>query len=310
MKKKITYELRRFIDISPYTEDYEVVTSALGYDKKIYILLVNKTPERMDGMFVQSKTSSLFTYKVLTIAEDGKICETSLSKQRYNYHFIQPINDDNLLVVGARTRYFGPDNYELNGKIFDLDGNLIKELLLGDGIQNVQVSANGTIWTGFFDEGVFGNYGWVEPIGASGLIGWDRNGKQVFSNHKADICDCYALNVVNDQEIWFYYYTDFHLVKIANDQMEFFNPKISGSSGFITYNSYFLFDKGYGKHDEYILLKNNNSGKFIQKCEVRFITQEGKTIQSYDRDFRGDVLILREGDCLYKVHLHEIVNRV
>ncbi|WP_051870611.1 hypothetical protein [Brevibacillus laterosporus] len=271
MKKKITYKLDTFKDIGTYTKDYKIVTSSIGYDNKIYILLVNKIPERINGMFVQSQTSNCFTYKVLIITEDGQVHETSLAKQRYHYHFIQPLNDNTLLVVGARTRYFDPDNFELNGKIFDLDGNLIKKLLLGDGIQHVQVSPNGTIWTGFFDEGVFGNYGWADPIGASGLVAWDQEGKQIFSNHKADICDCYALNVVSDQEIWFYYYTDFHLVKIANDQMEFFKPKISGASGFITYNSFFLFDKGYGKHDEYILLKNNNYGKFIQKCEVRFI---------------------------------------
>lgn len=105
-------------------------------------------------MFVQSMTSDLFTYKVVTIDEDGQIYETLLTKQRFNYHFIQPLDTDKLLVVGATTRYYSPNNYELNGKIFDLNGNLIKELLLGDGIQNVQVSTEGIIWTGYFDEGV------------------------------------------------------------------------------------------------------------------------------------------------------------
>ena len=50
---------------------------------------------------------------------------------------------------------------------------------------------------------MLGNYGWDNPIGSSGLNAWDRNGEVIFKNDKADISDCYALNVVDDNEVWF-----------------------------------------------------------------------------------------------------------
>ena len=50
-------------------------------------------------------------------------------------------------------------------------GELRRQFVLGDGIKHVQTTAAGDIWVGYFDEGVYGNYGWgndpdSEPIGA------------------------------------------------------------------------------------------------------------------------------------------------
>ncbi|WP_440117757.1 hypothetical protein [Paenibacillus sp. QZ-Y1] len=81
-----------------------------------------------------------------------------------------------------------------------MDGNTIREFLLGDGIQSVQVTKNGTIWTSYFDEGVFGNNGWSNPIGSQGLVAWDEHGNKLYEDHAADIADCYALNVVNEEQ--------------------------------------------------------------------------------------------------------------
>ena len=63
--------------------------------------------------------------------------------------------------------------YDLNAKVFDRSGNQIREFLLGDGIQNVYVTKGNKIWTSYFDEGVYGNYGWEVPIGRNGLRAWD-----------------------------------------------------------------------------------------------------------------------------------------
>lgn len=43
-------------------------------------------------------------------------------------------------------------------------------------------------------QGIFGNYGWDEPIGNCGLIVWDENGNIVWKS-KYLIYDCYAMNV-------------------------------------------------------------------------------------------------------------------
>lgn len=195
----------------------------------------------------------------------------------------------------------------INGKLFDLDGVLLKEILLGDGIQSLQVSKSGTIWTSYFDEGVFGNYGWDHPIGAPGLIAWNINGEQIFCNSRADICDCYALNVISDDDIWFYYYSDFNLCNIKDSQVHFFKPGISGSSGFIKYDSYFLFDKGYGKHDKYSLLQ---TGSFKEQYSIEFINKDGGKIKSDIRDFRSDKLLLVDNDYIYVASLKNIIDEI
>jgi len=306
MTKKRTIQLEPFFNLCDLVQGFDIVSSSIGFDDKIYVLLIDKTPERIDGMFVQSRTKNSHTYKVVTIGKDI-VSELTIYNQRFNFHFLQPINSDKILLVGARTRFFNEDKYELNGKIFDLDGVLLKEILLGDGIQNLHVTRKGIIWTGYFDEGIFGNYGWDNPIGSPGLIAWNLDGEQIFSNSRADISDCYALNVISDNDIWFYYYSDFNLCNIKDAQIQFYSPSVSGSSGFIKNESYFLFDKGYGKHDKYALLK---AGSFKEQCTIEFVNEIGKKIESSIRDFRSDKLLLVDNNHLYIARLSEIVEEL
>jgi hypothetical protein len=94
-------------------------------------------------------------------------------------------------------------DFDLNGHLFDELGRHRRSFLLGDGIQTVQTTAAGAIWTGSFDEGVFGNFGWNEPIGALGLVAWTSFGEKLYDFAPHDelgaIADCYALNVESDE---------------------------------------------------------------------------------------------------------------
>jgi hypothetical protein len=83
-----------------------------------------------------------------------------------------------ILLVGARSwwRSDGPDR---NAVIYGADGRVLAEETLGDGIEHVLADGTGHIWVGYFDEGVFGNYGWgrpgsPEPLGACGLTGFPQ----------------------------------------------------------------------------------------------------------------------------------------
>lgn len=60
-------QLEPLFDISHYIQGFEMVTASIGFDHNVYVLLIDKTPERIDGMFVQSKTKKAHTYKVLTV---------------------------------------------------------------------------------------------------------------------------------------------------------------------------------------------------------------------------------------------------
>lgn len=131
--------------------------------------------------------------------------------------------DGRVLLASARCRWRGPEDYDLNGAIIDPKDGSVKRLLLGDGIMDLAVDARGRIWVSYFDEGVFGNYGWGHPgprgPGAGGLVCFDETGQQLWvfnTDYDAPIADCYALNATPD-EMWAYYYTPFDICRIGPD---------------------------------------------------------------------------------------------
>ncbi|BBI30899.1 hypothetical protein [Cohnella abietis] len=314
-----TVTLKPFADISEYTRGYDVVSAQFGTDGCIYVLLINHIPERERGMFIPSALKKAHTYKVLIIEdkykvlvmEDKYIEELVIEDQHFNYHYVQPLKR-HLLLVGARCSYYGSDKYDLNAKVLDYKGNTVREFLLGDGIQSVQVTEKGIIWTSYFDEGVFGNNGWnKKPIGAQGLLAWDEHGNKIYEDHAANIADCYALNAVNDEEIWFYYYTDFLLGCISGGprqaKVTFMNPEISGSSGFCTDGYHFLFDGGYGKSRTYILKKKEKPGSLTKGHTIHFLNEKSEPLVPRTQDFREDRVLFCEGNLLYQVSVEELV---
>ena len=87
---------------------------------------------------------------------------------------VQPMPGGRFLVAGARCRWRpgGPDR---NAVLYDADGQVVSEHVLGDGIAHVLATSTGQVWAGYFDEGIYGNYGWgraesEEPVGAYGIV--------------------------------------------------------------------------------------------------------------------------------------------
>jgi hypothetical protein len=92
------------------------------------------------------------------------------------------------------------------------------EFDLGDASEDIQVSENGAIWVSYFDEGVFGG-----GVGNAGLVCFNSVGQVIFrysdfaEHHKLPpVDDLYALNVVDESDVWISYYSDFPLVRIRN----------------------------------------------------------------------------------------------
>ncbi|GAA3409432.1 hypothetical protein ACFFNY_09725 [Paenibacillus hodogayensis] len=304
-----TVALQPFADISKHMEGFEIVSAQFGGDGYVYVLLINRIPERERGMFVPSALKQAYTYKILVV-EGNDVDETVIEGQQFNYHYVQPLRNQ-LLLVGARCSYYGPDKYDLNAKVCDYKGRTIREFLLGDGIQSVQVTEKGTIWTSYFDEGVFGNNGWDQPVGAHGLLAWDEHGNKRYEDRMADIADCYALNVVHEEEVWFYYYTDFLLGRISGGPVQaevtFINPEISGSSGFCTDGYHFLFDGGYGKSGTYVLKKNEKPGKLTKGHNIHFQNKQAKPLAPQTQDFRENRVLFSEGSLLYQVSVEQLL---
>lgn len=174
-------------------------------------------------------------------------------QHKMNFHMIQPVGE-NILLLGARCRYCGENGPEKNAVIVDFHGNIVREFCFGDGIEDCIVTRNGDIITSYFDEGVFGNYGWDNPIGYCGLIVWNSDGEVKWKADR-DICDCYAVNVDDYNNLWYYYYTEFELVKTDFLKEKVYKPQIEGASGFlITADAgKVIFDGGYQAHGSFAM---------------------------------------------------------
>jgi hypothetical protein len=255
-------EFKNHIDltelISKYRHTYdEYVNMQIGHDGNIYILFNRNIPERIDGMFVPSVSNSIFTVLELEIDwNEEKIINEKyygLGAQKMNYRFVQPISEG-FLLVSARCRY-NKGNPEKNAAIVDFKGNMIDEFCLGDGISYCFVHPDLGIVTGYFDEGVFGNYGWDEPLGSYGVRVWGRGSQDIWKSDK-NIYDCYAMNVSETGTVWYYYYDEFKLVKesIKESCDIEYDPEIEGADSLIISEdeSTIVMDKGYDAHDEYV----------------------------------------------------------
>ncbi|MCC6572725.1 MAG: hypothetical protein IT462_02945 [Planctomycetes bacterium] len=137
---------------------------------------------------------------------------------------------DGYLLVGGRCAWHrtGADK---NALVVDPTGKELRQITLGDGIADVRVTHDGSIWASYFDEGVFGNFGWARPgpspVGEDGIVQFDAHGaiKWRFNRNGAvahRICDVYAFNVVGNDEFWTCFYTDFPIVHFRDGVYEVF----------------------------------------------------------------------------------------
>lgn len=151
---------------------------------------------------------------------------------------VDALADGSFLVVGARCRWTetGP---ELNALAIDQNGWIFRRGCLGDGIEHLQVAGDGTIWAGYFDEGVFGNMGWggpgPAPLGAGGIAAWSPGFEKTWELDPGEglVADCYALNV-GPGEVLACPYTDFPIVRIQDRQARITPTSgVSGPAGII-----------------------------------------------------------------------------
>lgn len=225
--------------------------------------------------FAKTKTNNMQNYVAFRTSKGGLVQTLFVENEPFNIHSIQALPGNKFLLACARSQYRSAGNYDKNGRIYDAHGNLLNTILLGDGIQDVQAADNGDIWTSYFDEGVFGNYGWDDPIGAYGLKLWNEKGESNYDYFPPDgldrICDCYAMNVESNRVTWAYYYTDFPLVKIKDRIVaDYWHIPIAGSDCFAIYRNYALFRGGYENRNSFFLVQlfENHKAKVVKKITL------------------------------------------
>lgn len=313
--KPIEYQLEPWVDFGKYLgDDFDFVSVNLGPRNELLVLAVSKPADFREvyhgASFPKIKADQPHDYVVLRI-DEWSTHQIDIKQQLWNYHDVQPLPTSEILMVCTRSRYHGRDVADLNGRVFGEDGSFRREFLLGDGIQSVQTTTDGMIWTSYFDEGVFGNYGWRHPIGESGLIKWNGQGHQVYSfsppSGVGGIIDCYAFNAVSKNEAWCYYYTEFPLVQIRDDRaLEYWNCPIRGSDGFIIFGKLCLFRGGYDNRNEYHLMELANNHSMNEINHYVFTDETGQIIQTRRLSARGSMMVLAKGTICYRIYISEL----
>lgn len=309
-------------------------SSALETDAPVEVALVPTVDERpfvdgKDGLVVLGRSVAhdgslmLLTspdrppttrYVVLRIQPpfrlgDDATCERiDVKTPSRTFHFAQVLGDD-LLVVSGRARRSITGELEVNALVVGQDGHIQREMALGDGIEDVQVTRDRDVWVSYFDEGVIGALSHrSDALGATGLEHLDERGVRIAAlrppTEAGSVCDCYALNVASHDEVWVSYHPQFPLVQLKNDgtATRAWSDAPRGTHAFAVHGSSALFQGGYGHEDRYLFC-SLDEGHVVVRRTYRFIDPDGVALAHCQAIGRGPVLWLADGSRWYKIDL-------
>ncbi|MCW4463571.1 hypothetical protein OK349_17830 [Sphingomonas sp. BT-65] len=177
---------------------------------------------------------------------DG-IAETDVAIMPSGAHpIVDQMADGRWLVAASRA-----EEGEKNGRIHAADGRMERKMILGDGIENLLCSTDGTIWVGYFDEGVFGgpNRDGSWPVSSGGIVQFDAFGtplwsfnEQVRENHS--IADSYAMTL-SGTDLWACFYTDFPIARISGGEPVFWSNSVAGAKAIAVKDDIVMLGGGY-----------------------------------------------------------------
>lgn len=224
--------------------------------------LIARTEQPGWASFPKTHTDGSYS-SMVSITGASETREIPLSGLTATFVKLELLPDGEVLIVASRCYRNRDGDCELNAKVYGQDGKEKRAFLLGDGISHVQRDGQGNIWVAYFDEGVYGNFGWQHdggPLGAAGLSCFGRNGQKMWDFQPPDgfdhISDCYALNV-SGSGAWAYYYTDFPIAFIDPDwHIRAWKTQTSGARTFAVGSGNVLLYGGYGdRHTSCTLLR-------------------------------------------------------
>lgn len=254
------------IDFGAALGDRPLVASSVAHDGALWLLGLEGIPDRYaeQGRFRFPTSAARRTqiHIAVRVDERGGALQRVVPAGRRNLHHVQPMPGGRLLVSCARCYEEADGSPERNAVILDRDGNIEAELVLGDAIAGLQATEEGILWASYFDEGTgTRGAGEFDPVGASGLVAFDRAGNKLFTfNPQAagtrDIVDCYALNVASSAETWIYFYSDFALVRLSlTGPPRAWEAGIAGARAIAVGEGHVLLDRGYDANHSYVLCR-------------------------------------------------------
>jgi hypothetical protein len=298
--KTLTYKAQLWIDLQTELADKVVHAFSLGFDSKLYVLASyakdNVQYRSQNGMFALSHSPHPNDY-IVYIATPSNVTQHVILNQTWNYHSVQPLLNDELLLVCARSSRKNK-KAQNNGHVFSLNGTFKRSFALGDAIQSMQTTSTGEIWTSYFDEG-FGQS--FDGIQIKGLHRWNANGQMLFQySPVADldyIFDCYAMNVDNDDSAWIFYHSQFAIVQIKDTKIiNYWHTPLRSKHYICTWNNHALMS-GADKKYELYELKSNHS---IRHSKTYSITPTG------EKTTRGNTVVIEYNNQFYRFGIPEL----
>jgi hypothetical protein len=261
------------------------------------------------GIFPFSKAARGYPATFIRVDLKGNIEKTELQAVEVAFPYVQPLPGGNVLLVGARCHCRDGDP-EKNAFVFDQSGKILRQFTLGDGINGLQVTSEGLIWVSYFDEGVFGNNGWREPMGASGLVCFDSKGKVMWEFKPPcgfdQICDCYSLNVAQEA-VWASYYTDFPVVRInPQNDVSGWKNNVAGANALAVDENRILLWGGYGENKTRCVVQDLTSEMLTNYRELT-LSLPGKTaLFGATVIGRDSILHAFQENCWYSFDLRQL----
>jgi len=308
-----TLTIESIIDYSEKLENNNELISVSIDNSGINALIIHSAPEYRteNGMFavIKSEKSKDYTF-IRHDLKGNEILRTVIKDEYFNFHNVNYLPTEEILLICGRSRYKSETEIDKNARIYNSSGELVRDFIAGDGIQDVKVDTLGNIWTSYFDEGIFGNYGWNSPIGISGLICWNKIGDKIWEFEPIEglepMADCYAMNIDSDNNTWFYYYTEFPLVKLnSSRQIEFWENKAGGSSSINISGNRILMAEGYDGNNFELFEITGKKLKKLRKIRFQGYGKVELNKRNYVSSF-GSYMGFLENNKIYITNINQI----
>jgi len=299
-------------DVPQPSDDYALVANSVANDGALLFLSIEptgisavaETETRGIGTFPKARMKDAKRFR-LAISRPGEVLRTiALPPLDVTFPRVDIFPNGTVLIVAPRCKWRGPGDCDLNGVIFDPETAQVSRILLGDGISSVYVDALGRIWVAYFDEGVFGNFGWGNPgptpIGAGGLVCFSERGQKIWE-YPGDhgMADCYALNVSGSEAAMFFY-TDFPLCRISSDfKLAYWKTGLRGCHQFAISERKVLFSGQYGDPSDVAYLGNLEAREVLRTRRVQLLLPDGSAVPEGQLLGRGRHLYFFDARSVY-----------
>jgi len=271
--------------------------------------------ERGNAVFPQHpRMDKGYRFRLVRVAAGGVATTVELPPLDLAFVMVDVFPDGRVLLVGPRVSWRSETDFDRNGAVIDPETGAVSRILLGDGIEDVFVDARGRIWVSYFDEGVFGEFGWSDPgpppIGSSGLMVFDATGAILWTypwqGGEPAIDDCYAMNVSGDAAA-IYFYSSFPVCTITRDfALSFFATPLRGCKAFAIAEGRVLFSGQYNESGFTGYRGLLNPDRAAEMEQVTYLRPDGAPVQAVHILGRGDALYFFAEDAVFAARLNTL----